>query len=43
VRPVEAADADVQDPRLEPAPVVGRHRDAPRGDGGQGPVAQRDG
>ena len=32
VRTVETADADVEDARLEPAAVVGRHGDTPRGD-----------
>ena len=39
---MEAADADVEDARLEPATVVGRHGDAARGDVGQGRFAQRD-
>ena len=42
VRPMETTDAHVQDARLEAPTVVGRHRDAPRRDVGQGPVAQRD-
>jgi hypothetical protein len=43
VRPMEATDAHVQDARFEALTVVGRHGDAPRGDLGQGAVAQRDG
>jgi hypothetical protein len=43
VRTMETADAHVEDARLEPAAVVGRHRDPAGGDVGQGRVAQRDG
>ena len=42
MRTMKAADAHVEDARLEPAALVGRHRHPAGGDVGQGPLAQRD-